>query len=272
MDALDGPALLDILPLTPLQEGLYFHSVFDDDSAGSYVEQQLLTLEGEVDADRLAAAATRLLTLYPNLAARFVALADGRVVSVLESGVEAPFTTLDRPGITEAGIREHAERDRRAGFDLATGPLMRYTLIRGGSGASGRAVLVQTVHHIVADGWSVPPMLRALLAEYHAPGSRYPLGGFPDHVRRLAGLDDEESDRVWREQLAGLPGPSLVADGHTPSDRFADTAVVPEDDIDAAVRSAGCAAERGGAQRLGRDAGRHPAGQGRGVRFHRVRP
>ncbi|WP_406143266.1 amino acid adenylation domain-containing protein [Streptomyces sp. NBC_01012] len=236
VDALDGPELRDILPLTPLQEGLYFHSVFDEDSAGSYVEQQLLTLEGEVDAGRLAAAATRLLTLYPNLAARFVALADGRVVSVLESGVEAPFITLDRPGITEAEIRDHAERDRRAGFDLATGPLMRYTLIRAGS---GRNVLVQTVHHIIADGWSVPPMLRALLREYHAPGSRYPLGGFPDYVRRLAELDDDESDRVWREQLAGLPGPSLVAEGHTPSDRFADTAVEPDDDIDAAARSAG---------------------------------
>ncbi|MFD6275312.1 amino acid adenylation domain-containing protein [Streptomyces sp. NPDC060209] len=236
VDALDGPALLDILPLTPLQEGLYFHSVFDDDSAGSYVEQQLLTLDGEVDAGRLATAASRLLTLYPNLAARFAALADGRVVSVLESGVEAPFTTLDRPGITDAEIREHAERDRRAGFVLATGPLMRYTLIRGGP---GRTVLVQTVHHIIADGWSVPPMLRALLAEYHAPGSLYPLGGFPDYVHRLAGLDDDESDRVWRDQLTDLPGPSLVADGHTPSDRFADTAVEPDDDIDAAVRSAG---------------------------------
>ncbi|CAM5294771.1 non-ribosomal peptide synthetase [Streptomyces atroolivaceus] len=236
VDALDGPALRDVLPLTPLQEGLYFHSVFDDDSAGSYVEQQLLTLEGEVDAARLAAAATRLLTLYPNLAARFVALADGRVVSVLESGVTAPFTTLDRPGISDAEIREHAERDRRAGFGLSTGPLMRYTLIRAGS---GRNVLVQTVHHIIADGWSVPPMLRALLAEYHEPGTLYPLGGFPDYVRRLAELDDAESDRVWRDQLAGLPGPSLVADGHTPSDRFADTAVEPEDDIDGAVRSAG---------------------------------
>ncbi|MFJ8752403.1 amino acid adenylation domain-containing protein [Streptomyces sp. NPDC102441] len=236
VDVLDGPALRDILPLTPLQEGLYFHSVFDEDSAGSYVEQQLLTLEGEADSGRLAAAATRLLTLHPNLAARFVALADGRVVSVLESGVEAPFTTLDRPGITDAAIRDHAERDRRQGFDLATGPLMRYTLIRAGS---GRNVLVQTVHHIIADGWSVPPMLRALLAEYHAPGTRYPLGGFPDYVRRLAALDDDESDRVWRDQLAGLPGPSLVAEGHTPSGRFADTAVEPEDDIDAAARSAG---------------------------------
>ncbi|MFI7014808.1 amino acid adenylation domain-containing protein [Streptomyces sp. NPDC050164] len=236
VDALDGPALRDILPLTPLQEGLYFHSVFDDDSAGAYVEQQLLTLDGEVDADRLAAAATRLLTLYPNLAARFVALADGRVVSVLESGVEAPFTTLDRPGITDAELRDLAERDRRAGFDLATGPLMRYTLVRGGP---GRNVLVQTVHHIIADGWSVPPMLRALLAEYHAPGTVYPVGGFSDYVRWLAGRDADESDRVWREQLADLPGPSLVAEGHTPSDRFADTAVRPEPDVDAAARSAG---------------------------------
>ncbi|WPB88412.1 non-ribosomal peptide synthetase [Streptomyces malaysiensis] len=236
VDALDGPALRDILPLTPLQEGLYFHSVFDDDSAGSYVEQQLLKLDGEVDADRLASAATRLLTLYPNLAARFVALADGRVVSVLEGGVRAPFTTLERPGITDAEIRAYAERDRRTGFDLATGPLMRYTLIRAGS---GRNILVQTVHHIIADGWSVPPMLRALLAEYHTPGTTYPIGGFPDYVRRLAERDAEESDRVWGEQLADLPGPSLVAEGHTPSDRFADTAVEPADDIDAAVRSAG---------------------------------
>ncbi|MFE7757498.1 amino acid adenylation domain-containing protein [Streptomyces sp. NPDC057429] len=236
VDVLDGPGLRDILPLTPLQEGLYFHSVFDEDSAGSYVEQQLLTLDGEVDAGRLAAAATRLLTLYPNLAARFTALADGRVVSVLESGTEAPFTTLDRPGITDAEIREYAERDRRAGFDLAAGPLMRYTLVRAGS---GRNVLVQTVHHIIADGWSVPPMLRTLLAEYHRPGTVYQIGGFTDYVHWLAGRDDHESDRVWREQLADLPGPSIVAEGHTPSDRFADTAAEPADDIDAAARSAG---------------------------------
>ncbi|WP_030558805.1 non-ribosomal peptide synthetase [Streptomyces aureocirculatus] len=237
VDALEGPALRDVLPLTPLQEGLYFHSVFDDESAGAYVEQQLLTLDGEVDAERLAAAATRLLTLYPNLAARFVALADGRVVSVLDGGVEAPFTTLDRPGITDAEIRAYAEEDRRAGFDLATGPLMRYTLVRAGS---GRNVLVQTVHHIVADGWSVPPMLRALLAEYHAPGTVYPLGGFADYVRWLGERDDDDSDRVWREELAELPAASLVAEGHTPSERFADTAVEADGvDIDAAARAAG---------------------------------
>ncbi|MEZ7002929.1 amino acid adenylation domain-containing protein [Streptomyces sp. AD55] len=242
VDALDGPALRDILPLTPLQEGLYFHAVYDGDAGGSYVEQQLLTLEGEPDAGRLAAAATRLLTVHPGLAARFVPLADGRVVSVLEDGAEAPFTVLDRPGITDGELRELAERDRRAGFDPAVGPLMRYTLVRAGS---GRHVLVQTVHHIIADGWSVPPMLRTLLAEYHAPGSTPPDAGFAAHARRLALADDAESDRVWRGQLAGLPGPCLVAEDHTPSDRFADVVETGEETagneaaVDAAARSAG---------------------------------
>ncbi|MGW6720174.1 amino acid adenylation domain-containing protein [Streptomyces sp. NPDC054995] len=236
VDTLDGPELHDILPLTPLQEGLYFHSVFDDDARGSYVEQQLLTLDGDVDADRLATAATRLLALYPNLAARFTALADGRVVSVVESGRHAPFTVLDGPARTDEEIRDLAEQDRRAGFDLATGPLMRYTLIRA---EEGRSVLVQTVHHIIADGWSVPPMLRTLLAEYHAPGSVYALGGYRDYVDWLAARDQDESDRVWREELAGLSGPSLVAEGHTPSERFADVTAEPAEDIDVAARSAG---------------------------------
>ncbi|MFE7465342.1 amino acid adenylation domain-containing protein [Streptomyces sp. NPDC057499] len=236
VDALDGPALRDILPLTPLQEGLYFHSVFDGETTGAYVEQQLLTLEGEADPERLAAAATRLLALYPGLAARFTALADGRVVCVLDGGTAAPFTVLDRPGLTDEEIRAHAERDRRAGFDLATGPLMRYTLIRAGA---GRDILVQTVHHLVADGWSVPPMLRALLAEYHAPGTVHPLGDHRDHVRRLAAHDHEESEAVWHGELAGLPGPSLVAEGHTPSERFADTTATAEGDVLAAARTAG---------------------------------
>ncbi|MFD7749027.1 non-ribosomal peptide synthetase [Streptomyces sp. NPDC059698] len=236
VDALDSPALYDILPLTPLQEGLYFHSVFDGEATGAYVEQQLLSLDGEVDADRLETAAARLLTLHPNLAARFTALADGRVVSVVETGARPAFTVLDRPGLTDEELRDLAEQDRRAGFDLAAGPLMRFTLVRAGA---GRTTLVQTVHHIIADGWSVPPMLRALLAEYHAPGSVHPLGGYRDYVEWLAGRDREESDRVWREELAALPGPSLVAEGHTPSGRFADVSADFTDDVESAARSAG---------------------------------
>ncbi|ANZ43197.1 non-ribosomal peptide synthetase [Lentzea guizhouensis] len=236
VDAVDSPALRDVLPMTPLQEGLYFHSIFDDESSHRYVEQQLLTLTGAVDASRLEAAAARVLELFPNLAARFVGLPDGRVVSVLESGVRPEFSTVDGQGMTGEEIAAFAERDRVAGFDLARGPLMRFTLIRT---APGRYVLVQTVHHIIADGWSVPPMLRALLAEYEAPGSVHVRGSYADYVRWLVTSDAAESDRVWAAELAGLPGPSFVAEGHTPSERFDDVVLDAPDGLDESVRAAG---------------------------------
>jgi len=43
-DTDSGGLLVDILPLTPLQEGLYFHSTFDDSSRSSYVEQQIIEI------------------------------------------------------------------------------------------------------------------------------------------------------------------------------------------------------------------------------------
>ncbi|MFD4643444.1 amino acid adenylation domain-containing protein [Lentzea sp. NPDC058436] len=236
VDSLDNGALRDVLPLTPLQEGLYFHSVFDDDSAHRYVEQQLLTLTGAVDAKRLEAAAARVLELFPNLAARFASLSDGRVVSVLESGVRPVFTTVNGQGMTDEEIRELAERDRVAGFDLATGPLMRFTLVLT---APRRYVLVQTVHHIIADGWSVPPMLRALLAEYDAPGSVHVRGSYADYVRWLVESDADESDRVWSHELRDLAGPSITVPGHTPSERFADMILDAPSDVDERVRAAG---------------------------------
>ncbi|MEU0880998.1 amino acid adenylation domain-containing protein [Lentzea sp. NPDC005914] len=236
VDALDSPALREILPLTPLQEGLYFHSVFDDDSAHRYVEQQVLTLTGSVDARRLEEAAARVFDLFPNLAARFASLADGRVVSVLESGVRPVFTTVNGQGMSDEEISELAERDRVAGFDLAAGPLMRYTLIRT---APQKYVLVQTVHHIIADGWSVPPMLRALLAEYDAPGSVHVRGSYSDYVRWLIESDADESDRVWAHELEGLAGPSITVPDHVPSERFADMILDAPSDVDERVRATG---------------------------------
>ncbi|AJT40663.1 non-ribosomal peptide synthetase [Psychromicrobium lacuslunae] len=227
VDSFDGEALLDLLPLTPLQQGLYFHSVFDDDSAGQYVEQQIISLQGPCDRQRLFDAAKRLFEIFPNLAARFSSLEDGRLISVQERGIAPQLQNLDfsaQATISEAAaeqaIAEFAEQDRLAGFDLAVAPLMRYTLIRL---APEHHVLVQTVHHIIADGWSVPQMLNTLLAEYHAPGSVLrPSNGYSEYLAWLQEQDAELSSEVWREQLRGLEQPSLLRPGHSPSNSFSE--------------------------------------------------
>lgn len=60
-------ALEDILPLSPLQEGLLFHNVFDEKALDIYTVQMVLDLEGALDAKALRTAAAALLARHANL-------------------------------------------------------------------------------------------------------------------------------------------------------------------------------------------------------------
>ena len=93
-----------------------------------------------------------------------------------------------RPGRRRAGAELRAE-DRRAGFSLADGPLLRVALIR----LSDTAVrMVWTFHHVLLDGWSVFQVLDDVAAAYAAlaagtrwqPPARPPFG---EYLRWLAG-------------------------------------------------------------------------------------
>ncbi|NED62770.1 hypothetical protein G3I15_17765, partial [Streptomyces sp. SID10244] len=99
-------------------------------------------------------------------------------------------------------------------FDLKAPPLMRFALVRHGDTAH----LVVTNHHILIDGWSGPLVLADLLALY-AGGVTYTgqigrgSGDFADHLRRLAEVERTAGLAAWREVLAPLEGPTLLAPG-----------------------------------------------------------
>ncbi|MEK8104430.1 condensation domain-containing protein [Micromonospora sp. M12] len=66
------PELSDALPLTPLQEGLLFHALYDQQAPDVYTVQFVLELRGRLDAARLHTAAEALLTRHPQLTAAFL--------------------------------------------------------------------------------------------------------------------------------------------------------------------------------------------------------
>lgn len=63
--------LEDILPLSPLQEGMLFHNLFDEEELDAYNVQVFIDLEGGTDPERLRRAGQALLERHANLRAAF---------------------------------------------------------------------------------------------------------------------------------------------------------------------------------------------------------
>src|ERR1017187_1406624 len=62
---------VEILPLSPLQEGLLYHALLDAGGDDVYTVQWTFHLTGRVDAAAMKAAAERVLDRHPNLRATF---------------------------------------------------------------------------------------------------------------------------------------------------------------------------------------------------------
>ncbi|MFE3290101.1 amino acid adenylation domain-containing protein [Rhodococcus sp. NPDC059234] len=216
------PELADVLAMTPLQEGIYFHSAFEDQRPDPYVVQQIIELTGPAEPAALATALQTLVDRHAALRTGLHALADGRVVQAVATSVPVPMDHVDLTGLdpdeAEARIRRILDEERVRGFDLERAPLVRYVLVT--LGRAGEAAvehrLLQSIHHIVADGWSVPVMLRELMALY-APDGPAPSLPTPEPYRNYLGWlgsrDREASLEVWRAALAGVAEPTGVSSG-----------------------------------------------------------
>ncbi|TDB82540.1 amino acid adenylation domain-containing protein [Micromonospora sp. KC721] len=207
------PALDDILPPTPLQEGLLFRAELDAEGPDVYAGRLVLTLRGPVDADRLRAAAQGLLDAHPALRSAFRRNRQGRAAALVARHVPVPWEYADLgalpSGERDAAERRLAEQDRRRRFDLGRPPLVRFALIRL---ADDLHRFVLAAHHIVLDGWSQPLLVRELFARY--AGDPPPPAAAPRrYLEWLAAQDRAAAETAWREALSGLDAPTLVSPG-----------------------------------------------------------
>ncbi len=206
--------IADILPLTPVQKGLLFHTGIGHGSdaaaaADVYTVQLDLTATGVLDRDRLRDALHTVVGRHPNLTARFC-VQTGEPVQVIPGDPVLAWRYLD---LAEDDRKPDAEVDRlraaerAAVCDLRGRPAFRAALIRTG-GTEHRIVL--TFHHIVIDGWSLPILMQEICASYF--GQRLPVtGAYRDFVSWLAGRDRDAARAVWRHALDGFGHPTLVA-------------------------------------------------------------
>ncbi|MFE0515079.1 amino acid adenylation domain-containing protein, partial [Streptomyces sp. NPDC058964] len=209
------PALEDVLPLSPLQEGFLFHAVLDEGGTDVYTAQVSFDFEGPLDAAALKAAGERLLARHANLRVGFRHEGLERPVQVVLREARLPWNEADLSGLDdEAREREAArladdERARR--FDLRRPPLLRMALLKLGP---DRHRLLLTNHHILWDGWSTALLVGELLKSYECGGGDSGLSKvvpYRDYLAWLTAQDREAARAAWARALAGLDGPTLVA-------------------------------------------------------------
>ena len=210
----------DVLPLSPLQAGLFFHATAGD--ADVYRYQLELAVEGPLDVALLHRCAEQLLERHAALRTAFLAEETDDPVGVVLDGVELPWREVDLAGRPAAEqrteLRALAVGERTRPFPLDRPPLLRLVLVRLGG---RRFHLLLTNHHIVLDGWSVPVLLRELFTLYAAGGTPHALPAarpYRDYLAWLAERDPAAARAGWREALGGLAGPTLVADPSATAD------------------------------------------------------
>ncbi|MEV7597960.1 amino acid adenylation domain-containing protein [Kitasatospora sp. NPDC089797] len=233
-------AISEVLPLSPLQQGLLFLSEYDRAGTDVYTIQLVLDFEELTDAGAgaLRGAAEALLERHPNLKACFRHRRNGEAIQVLPTSVALPWREVEVAAAgpdADAGFERLAEEDRLRRFDLARPPLHRLTLARAGD---GRCRLVWTVHHILVDGWSMVTLLGELaeLAAGSTPGPTSapaagstaasavepspgaPVARYQAHLAWLGAQDRAAARTAWTAALAGVTEPTrLVSAGRAPA-------------------------------------------------------
>jgi hypothetical protein len=213
----DRSAVADVLPLSPLQEGLLFLARWaaGEDGAEGSTGVDPYTIQLQLDGhgprpERLRDALDAVLARHDVLRAAIRDRKRGGPVAVVPEAASTPWTETD--AADDAEVEQACEAERVRPFALGRPPLVRALLIRR---PDGRWRLAITLHHLVVDGWSLGLLVTELLD--HAEG-REPAGEAVPYRRYLEWLGEQDTAAMaqrFADDLAGLDEPTRLAPAPT---------------------------------------------------------
>ena len=185
------------LPAAFAQQRLWFIDQLEQGST-QYNMPAALRLTGNLNRAALQSTLDTIVARHEVLRTRFIAGFNGSAMQDIRPAEAVPMAFLDltnAPEQLDLLMQEEAERP----FDLSRDLMLRATVIRLGEDDH---VLLLTLHHIAADGWSAGVLVKELTALYEA----HSLGIDPE----LAPLPIQYADyAVWQRNNTALLAPQL---------------------------------------------------------------
>ncbi|MEW5067985.1 plipastatin non-ribosomal peptide synthetase PpsC [Bacillus subtilis] len=200
------PEIQDIYPLSFMQEGMLFHSLYDEQSR-AYFEQASFTINGQLDLERFQKSMDAVFGRYDIFRTAFIYKNVAKPRQVVLKQRHCPVHVEDISHLNERD-KEHCteafkEQDKSRGFDLQTDVLMRISILKW---APDHYVCIWSHHHILMDGWCLGIVIKDFLHIYQALGK----GQFPDlppvqpygtYIKWLMQQDREEAAEYWKKRL-----------------------------------------------------------------------
>ncbi len=216
---MDARNIEDIYPLSPMQQGMLFHSLYAPES-GVYFEQSNWTIRGDLNVPAFERAWQRVLNRHSAMRTGFVWEELDEPLQIVYRRVELPLEKQDWRRLSdaqqEAQLAAFIQSERERGFNLAKAPLIRLALL---STADDVHQFVWSHHHLLLDGWSLPLLLKEVVVFYEAFRQDQdvylpPARPFRDYIAWLQEQDVVKAEAFWRRTLRGFAAPTpLIVDG-----------------------------------------------------------
>jgi amino acid adenylation domain-containing protein len=214
MRAIEPAARGNTAVISFAQQGVWFLYRFAPESA-VYNMPAVLHLHSRVNLSALNQALDEIARRHEVLRTRYE-IHSNEPLQIIDGPAHILLPVADLSGLTgreeleKAGALTSLEASRP--IDLATGPVLRTTLLRS---SSEESVLLITLHHIAGDEWSVDLFLSELdaLYESYRRGEASTLEELPVQYAdyaiwqrdRLQGAVLDELMSYWKRRLAGMP-------------------------------------------------------------------
>ena len=204
--------LADLYPLSPMQSGMLFHSLYEPEGS-AYLTQLCVDIDG-VDVPKFKAAWQVVIARHDILRTGFIAQGEHHLQWVAKQ-VELPFIDIDWRKTNEQDVTQVARDDLAQGFDLSIAPLMRLTLVQL---TDNKYHLIWTCHHLLLDGWSTSIVMGEVLRHYAGDVLPPITGHYRDYISWLVAQDSQATEVFWREQLTSLEAPTRLVNSLPPQE------------------------------------------------------
>jgi surfactin family lipopeptide synthetase C len=197
----------NIYPMTPMQEGILFHTL-NAPQTGIYIVQSGYQFNNGIDLPAFKQAWQQVINQHSVLRTSFHWQQHQEPFQVVHKQVELPWQDYDWQAEKnkQQELETWLEKDRKEGFNLAQAPLMRLSLIYL---ANNTYQFIWSCHHLILDGWSTALILKQVLDSYRAIirgqiVSLKPSRSYVDYVAWLRQQDLSQAKAYWQKTLQGF--------------------------------------------------------------------